>query len=120
MYVIEERAAGRPHLVTDVGVRLPAHLTASGRAILAALPESQVRALYPSADAFVDRHGTGPSSLSQLGRVLVDVRRSGVAVVAVTFTDESDVDRDVLALAVQDTADRLAGGCTPAKEIGVE
>ena len=44
---IEERAAGRPSLVTDVGVRLPAHLTASGRAILAALPAAQVRALYP-------------------------------------------------------------------------
>src|SRR3954468_20497560 len=34
-YVGEERAPGRPPLVTDVGVRLPAHLTASGRAILA-------------------------------------------------------------------------------------
>src|SRR3546814_2716789 len=29
LYVIEERAPGRPPLVTDVGVRLPAHLTAS-------------------------------------------------------------------------------------------
>ncbi|HEY1133031.1 MAG TPA: helix-turn-helix domain-containing protein, partial [Nocardioides sp.] len=38
LYVVEERAPGRPPLVTDVGVRLPAHLTASGRAILAALP----------------------------------------------------------------------------------
>ena len=47
LYVIEERAPGRPPLVTEVGVRLPAHLTASGRAILAALPTAQVRALYP-------------------------------------------------------------------------
>src|SRR5690625_3068271 len=38
LYVIEERAPGRPPLVTDVGVRLPAQLTASGRAILADLP----------------------------------------------------------------------------------
>ena len=46
---------GRPPLVTDVGVRLPAHLTASGRAILAPLPAAQVRALYP------DRRGVrGP------------------------------------------------------------
>ena len=60
LYVVEERAPGRPPLVTDVGVRLPAHLTASGRAILAALPAAQVRALYPDAEAFVDRHGTGP------------------------------------------------------------
>ena len=48
LYVLEERAPGRPPLVTDVGVRLPAHLTASGRAVLALLPASQVRALYPA------------------------------------------------------------------------
>ena len=30
LYVIEQRAPGRPLLVTDVGVRLPAALTASG------------------------------------------------------------------------------------------
>ena len=38
LYLIEERAAGRPSLVTEVGVRLPAPLTASGLAMLAALP----------------------------------------------------------------------------------
>lgn len=52
LYIVEERAKNRPSLVTDVGVRLPSHLTASGRAILAALPKSQVRALYPNAAAF--------------------------------------------------------------------
>ena len=36
-------------LVTEIGVRLPAHLTASGRSILAHLPAAQVRALFPSA-----------------------------------------------------------------------
>ena len=48
LYVVEERAPGRPPLVTDVGVRLPAHLTASGRAILAALPSAQVRRSTPT------------------------------------------------------------------------
>ncbi|WP_026556659.1 IclR family transcriptional regulator [Arthrobacter sp. 35W] len=52
LYIVEERAKNRPSLVTDVGVRLPSHLTATGRAILAALPKSQVRALYPNAAAF--------------------------------------------------------------------
>ena len=79
LYVVEERALGRPPLVTDVGVRLPAQLTASGRAMLAGLPAAQVRALFPSPDAFVDRHGLGPRSLSALRRVLVDVRRTGWA-----------------------------------------
>ena len=47
-------------LVSEVGVRLPAHLTAVGRAILAALPEAQVRALYGSAGPLVRRTGRGP------------------------------------------------------------
>src|SRR5947199_7833590 len=79
LYVVEERAPGRPPLVTDVGVRLPAHLTASGRSILAELPPAQVRALFPAPQAFVDRTGVGPSSLSSLRRVLTGVRRDGYA-----------------------------------------
>jgi DNA-binding IclR family transcriptional regulator len=79
LYVLEERAPGRPPLVTDVGVRLPAQLTASGRAILAALPATQVRALFPDRDAFVDRRGLGPPSPSALRRLLVDTRARGYA-----------------------------------------
>ena len=79
LYVLEERAPGRPPLVTDVGVRLPAELTASGRAVLAHLPAAQVRALYPSAAAFVDRHGTGPGTLSALRAVLTETRSRGHA-----------------------------------------
>ncbi len=79
LYVLEERAPGRAPLVSDVGVRLPAHLTASGRAILAALPESQVRALYPDRGAFVDRHGRGPRSLRALRSVLSETRQRGYA-----------------------------------------
>lgn len=80
LYVLEERAPGRPPLVTDVGVRLPAHLTASGRAILAALPAAQVRALYPDRAAFVDRHGLGPTSPSALRALLSETRQRGYAV----------------------------------------
>jgi DNA-binding IclR family transcriptional regulator len=79
LYVVEERAPGRPPLVTDVGVRLPAQLTASGRAVLAALPPAQVRALFPDAAAFVERHGAGPRSLTALRAMLTDTRRDGVA-----------------------------------------
>src|SRR4051794_28545456 len=80
LYVVEERAPGRPPLVTDVGVRLPAQLTASGRAILAQLPAAQVRALYSRPSDFVDRHGLGPRTLSGLRRVLTDTRQRGYAV----------------------------------------
>jgi DNA-binding IclR family transcriptional regulator len=79
LYLIEERAPGRPPLVSDVGVRLPAHLTASGRAILAALPSAQVRALYPDRSTFVVRHGAGPTSLRALRALLVRTRHQGYA-----------------------------------------
>ena len=79
VYVIEERAPGRPLLITDVGVRLPALATASGRAMLAALPQQQVRALYPDKDAFGSDDGPAPTSLSGLRRLLVEVRRDGWA-----------------------------------------
>lgn len=79
LYVVEERAPGRPPLVTDVGVRLPAHLVASGRAVLADLPAAQVRALFPDGDAFIRRTGHGPTRLSELRAVLTDVRRRGHA-----------------------------------------
>lgn len=77
-YVLEERAPGRPALVTDVGVRLPALLTASGLALLAALPAPQVRALFPDAGVFVES-ATGPATPTALRRLLVDVRRRGHA-----------------------------------------
>ncbi len=77
LYVIEERAAGRPSLVTDVGIRLPATVTASGLAVLAELPGKQVTALYPSASVMVE---DGPQTPSALRRELVDVRARGYAV----------------------------------------
>lgn len=79
VYVIEERAVGRPPLVTDVGVRLPAVITASGRAMLAALPQPQVKALYADREAFTLGIPGAPTSLSNLRRMLVDVRRRGWA-----------------------------------------
>lgn len=79
LYVIEERAPGRPSLVTDVGVRLPAQLTASGLAMLAALPAQQVRALFPSRQALVTRDGRGPTSITALRAILADARRDGYA-----------------------------------------
>lgn len=132
LYIVEERAPRRPALVTDVGVRLPAHLTATGRAMLAALPREQVRALYPDASAFSDRTGRGPRRPSELRELLRDVRSRGyatedgevaeglrsvgavvrdvagwpVAAVAVTWAD-ADGAEVVLANAVRDTAATL-------------
>lgn len=46
LYLLVERPRRPDPLVTAVGVRLPAHHTASGRAILAHLPLEQVRAAF--------------------------------------------------------------------------
>ena len=46
VYLLVERPRRPDPLVTAVGVRLPAHHTASGRAILAQLPREHVRAVY--------------------------------------------------------------------------
>ena len=86
LYLVEERAPRRPSLVTDVGVRLPAHLTATGRAMLAVLPPAQLRALYPDRSAFATRHPSGEGSADaaewsygRLKRVLAEARASGAA-----------------------------------------
>jgi len=137
LYILEERAPGRPSLVTDVGVRLPAQLTASGLAMLAALPDPQLRALFPSRRVLVQRNGTGPVSITELRQALAAVRRAGdaredgsvtagfasvgaavldhngqpVAAVALTFP-AAEVDaagRDQLAVRVRRAAAQISG-----------
>ena len=134
LYIVEERAPRRPALVTDVGVRLPAHLTATGRAMLALLPREQVRALYPDASAFADRTGRGPARPGELrdllregrargyavedGEVTLGLRSVGVAVrdhtgwpaaaIAVTWPADADRDADDLARRAADAAAELS------------
>jgi DNA-binding IclR family transcriptional regulator len=79
VYLLKEQP-GSPHtLVTDVGVRLPAYLTASGRAMLAHLPAAQVRALYPGVSSFTSRTGRGPLSLRELRETIRRERHRGYA-----------------------------------------
>lgn len=64
-------------IVVEVGVRLPAALTASGRAMLAALPPAQVRANFSTAHPFVDRTGLGPRDWPALRALLQAERARG-------------------------------------------
>ena len=83
LYLLKELPAKRlsaPTLITEVGVRLPAATTASGRCMLAQLPHEQVRALMSAPTAFVSRTGKGPQSLAALRRVLAEERRQGYSV----------------------------------------
>ena len=79
LYLLKEQPRSPLTLVTDVGVRLPAHLTASGRAMLAHLPAAHVRALYPGPAAFTTRTGRGPSSLRELRETIRIERTQGYA-----------------------------------------
>lgn len=77
LYLLRDQPHLHATVVTDVGVRLPAHLPASGRAMLGALPAAQVRALFPDRSAFVNRTGRGPEHLPALRRLLAAARRRG-------------------------------------------
>jgi len=101
IYLVEERAPRRPALVTDVGVRLPSHLTASGRALLATLPLAQLRALFPDPSAFAHRSrddGDHPApavqSYRELSRLLTEVRSQGYA------AEDGDVTEGIASVAV--------------------
>lgn len=79
MYLARVQGFRAPTTVTSIGVRLPAHLTATGRAMLAALPANQVRALYPDSSALIRRNEHGPTTLADLDRMLAETRVRGWA-----------------------------------------
>ncbi|MGW0043196.1 IclR family transcriptional regulator [Rhodococcus sp. NPDC003348] len=66
-------------LVTEIGTRLPAHLTAVGRAVLARLDPEQLSALYDGY-SWPTRTGAGPTSLTELRTVLRADRERGYSV----------------------------------------
>lgn len=79
LYLLKHEPPHSVGLVTDVGVRLPAHLTASGRAVLAALPEAEFRAIYPASTELAVRPGTGPSTVAELRRLVEAERAAGIS-----------------------------------------
>lgn len=103
LYVVESRAAGRPSLVTDVGVRLPAHLTASGRAMLAALPAAQLRALYAGVRELEVRPGWDSSLGYSVARVMAEAKETRARGHAVEDGEVTPGLRSI-ALAVHDRA----------------
>lgn len=79
LYIHEETSPLRPALVTAKNVRLPAHLTASGRVILAGLEQDQLKALFPPDFPFVLRTGKGPTTHTEFLQQLASTRRQGFA-----------------------------------------
>ncbi len=75
------RAGSRPlGLAFRVGMRLPANLAASGRAMLAHLPEKAVRALYELASPAAPVTTGRPPTVEQLAVELASTRERGYSV----------------------------------------
>lgn len=96
LYVLEERSAAAVSLITDVGVRLAAERTASGRVMLAALPDAELKAR-------VDAAGLG-RQWQKIHTMVQQVRLRGWA----EETEEVSVGQSSIAAAVLDHTGRPA------------
>lgn len=96
LYVLEERSVAAVSLITDVGVRLAAERTASGRAMLAALPDAELKAR-------VDAAGLG-RQWQKIHTMVRQVRSRGWA----EETEEVSVGQSSIAAAVLDHTGRPA------------
>lgn len=78
---IGHRIGRRPVAVSyDLGLRLPAHCTASGKALLAALPPDELRDLYPSDERLPSLTPQSITKVSALVRELAETKARGYAV----------------------------------------
>ena len=96
LYVLEERSTAAVSLITDVGVRLAAERTASGRVMLAALPDAELKAR-------VDAAGLG-RQWQKIHTMVQQVRLRGWA----EETEEVSVGQSSIAAAVLDHTGRPA------------
>jgi DNA-binding IclR family transcriptional regulator len=108
VYLATERPPQTVPLVVDVGVRLPAHLTASGRTLLATRTSAQLHALFPDRASLTRRTEAGPTTPAALRRVLREVQRDGVG------REDGEVDPRLasVAVAARDHLDRAVAAIT--------
>lgn len=78
-YVAKDVGPGAPTVVGGVGIQLPAHLTATGRALLAGFSRRQILAMYPNRESFFSRTQLGPSNFHEFAAILEETRRRGWA-----------------------------------------
>lgn len=105
LYLLEERPAQSLKLVTDVGVRLPAHLTASGRSMLARLEAKQLAASFRGRELSL-RTNLGPKTLVELTQLLELERSQGFAL----EVDEVTMGYASIGVAVVDHLDHPIAG----------
>ena len=106
VFVAKQETTHPVRLVTAVGSRLPAFASASGRAMLADLPEREVRAMYKGSE-LVTPTGRRLRGLSELITILRETRRRGYA----ENVDETALGLHCLAVPVGPPG-RVAGAIT--------
>ncbi len=80
IYLLKETPPRPTALITEVGIRLPAHLTASGRSMLSVLPFKQVLAYFAAPGSFPRLTGSGPSTARELHQLLREDAARGWAI----------------------------------------
>ena len=80
LYLLKETPRNSISVMTDVGVRLPAHLTASGRSMLARMPRQQLKALYGGQPWLALRTEHGPRTQRDLTALLASEAKQGFSI----------------------------------------
>lgn len=99
IYVAKVDSTHAVRMVSAVGRRLPAHCTALGKALLAALPDTELKARLPDDSALVAMTPQSRTQLTELYRDLDDARRTRIA----REVCESNHDVACVASAVRDS-----------------
>lgn len=100
VYLVKEQAVTSAAIITATGVRMPAYLTATGRAIMSLMGSREVLALLSQEETFVNRTGVGPRSRRELAEALRITRVDGYAV------ERGEISRDIWTVAAP-VVDRL-------------
>ncbi|MFG1708183.1 IclR family transcriptional regulator [Nonomuraea sp. M3C6] len=95
------------HVGSRIGMLLPAHATSGGKALLAELPDEELRALYPKG---VSRGAAAIGDLAALRRELDGARRRGYAV----NSEESERGVRAVGACVRDGAGRAVAAAAVA------
>jgi len=95
---VESRKALR--VAQRTGTVLPAHCTSAGKALLAELPEEELRRLYSEPDSLVRQTDRSLSTFAQLTAALEEIRLTGVA----TNYEESEEGVGSAAIALKDSS----------------
>src|SRR5207249_8806434 len=83
VYIERQDAPGRqsePHVISDIGSRLPAHCTSLGKAMLAFVPDQEVDRLYSRPGPLATRTKNSITTVARLKSELATVRRRGYAI----------------------------------------